>query len=79
MRGIIVSFFFGLLVMAIIAIGVDQVCEVTGGWGSFNLGWLNPAIGVVLTTGGSALVVWSVLLFNYLFLAQAWMPIFAEA
>lgn len=54
---VISLFFAGLLLIAILAIGMGWACR---GWGTFSLGWLNPALGSVLTLGGLALVIWSV-------------------
>ena len=51
------SFFTALLLVVILAIGVGWACR---GWGTFSLGWLNPALGSLLTLGGLALVIWSV-------------------
>ena len=53
----IALFFSGLLLMAVIAVGIGWVCADLG---SIRLGWLNQAVGPALTVGGLALVVWSV-------------------
>jgi protein-S-isoprenylcysteine O-methyltransferase Ste14 len=54
---VVVLFFFGLLFMAVIALGIGWAC---GDWGRIRLGWLNQALGPALTVGGVALVGWSV-------------------
>ena len=54
---VIVLFFSGLLVMALLAVGISWVCA---DWGRIHLGWLNSAGGPALTLGGLVLVVWSV-------------------
>lgn len=54
---VIVLFFSGLLLMALLAVGIGWVCA---DWGRIHLGWLNKAGGPALTLGGLALVVWSV-------------------
>lgn len=56
-RRVIVHFFLGLLMMAIIAIGIGWAC---GDWGRIRFGWLNQVLGPALTVGGLALVGWSV-------------------
>jgi|APMed6443717190_1056831.scaffolds.fasta_scaffold96598_2 protein-S-isoprenylcysteine O-methyltransferase Ste14 len=56
-RRVIVLFFLGLLMMAIIAIGIGWAC---GDWGRIRIGWLNQFLGPALTVGGLALVGWSV-------------------
>ena len=45
------------LVLAVIAVGLGWV---SAGWGSFYLGWINQSAGIFLSSGGLALVVWSV-------------------
>lgn len=54
---VVALFFLGLLVMAILALGIDWAC---GDWGRIRLGWLNQALGPALTVSGLALVGWSV-------------------
>jgi protein-S-isoprenylcysteine O-methyltransferase Ste14 len=54
---VIVLFFSGLLLMAILAVGIGWICA---DWGRIHLGWLNNAGGLALTLGGLALVAWSV-------------------
>lgn len=54
---VIVLFFSGLLLMAILAVGIGWVCA---DWGRIHLGWLNKAGGPALTLGGLALVACSV-------------------
>lgn len=56
-RRVIALFFSGLLVLALIILGIGWAC---GDWGKVSLGWLNHAAGFVLTLGGLALIVWSV-------------------
>lgn len=56
-RKVVILFFSGLLLMAVIAVGLGWV---SAGWGSFYLGWINQAAGIFLSLGGLALVVWSV-------------------
>jgi len=43
--------------MTALALGIDRLC---GDWGMIRLGWLNQAIGPLLTVSGIALVIWSV-------------------
>ena len=57
-RKVISLFFLGLLLMIVIEVGIGWVC---GDWGRIRLGWLNQVLGPVLTIGGIALVIWSVL------------------
>jgi protein-S-isoprenylcysteine O-methyltransferase Ste14 len=59
-RRVVIVFFAGLLLMAALAVAIGWVVERLNGWGVFELGWLNPLLGVVMTLGGTALVVWSV-------------------
>jgi protein-S-isoprenylcysteine O-methyltransferase Ste14 len=54
---VIILFFSGLLLMAVVAVGIGWVCTDLG---SIRLGWLNQVVGIVLTVGGLALVIWSV-------------------
>ena len=54
---VVALFFSGLLLMAVVAVGIGWAC---GDLGSIRLGWLNQAIGPLLTVGGLSLVVWSV-------------------
>lgn len=54
---VIILFFAGLLVMALIAVGIGRV---SGEWGRIDLGWVNLALGLGLVLGGIGLVVWSV-------------------
>jgi len=56
-RKVIALFFLGLLLMAVIAVGIGWIC---GDWGRFQLGWLNLALGLTMAAGGIVLVVWSV-------------------
>jgi protein-S-isoprenylcysteine O-methyltransferase Ste14 len=56
-RKVVILFFSGLLLMAMIAVGIGWLAS---GWGSFRLGWFNQVVGPVLIVGGLALVVWSV-------------------
>lgn len=57
-RKVISLFFLGLLLMVVVEVGIDWIC---GEWGRIRLGWLNQVLGPVLTIGGIALVIWSVL------------------
>jgi protein-S-isoprenylcysteine O-methyltransferase Ste14 len=54
---VIILFFSGLLLMAVIAIGIGWACA---SWGSIRLGWLNQGFGSVLSIAGLTLVIWSV-------------------
>lgn len=54
---VIALFFSGLLLLAIIAVGIGWVCA---DFGNIRSGWLNQIIGLVLSAGGLALVIWSV-------------------
>lgn len=56
-RKVIVLFFSGLALMALLALGIGWMSE---GWMSFRLGWLNQVVGSALFAGGLALVIWSV-------------------
>ena len=56
-RKVIGIFFFGLLLMAVVEIGIGWIC---GDWGRIKIGWLNYLLGPALTAGGIALVIWSV-------------------
>ena len=56
-RRVIILFFLGLLMMAIVALGIGWLCA---DWGRIRLGWLNQFLGPALTVGGFALVGWSV-------------------
>lgn len=56
-RKVIGLFFFGLLLMAVVEIGIGWIC---GDWGRIKIGWLNYLLGPALTAGGIALVIWSV-------------------
>lgn len=57
-RKVISLFFLGLLLMIVVEVGIGWVCD---DWGRIRLGWLNHVLGPVLTIGGIALVIWSVL------------------
>jgi protein-S-isoprenylcysteine O-methyltransferase Ste14 len=57
-KQVISLFFLGLLLMIVIEVGIGWVC---GDWGNIHIGWLNQALGPVLTIGGFALVIWSAL------------------
>ena len=57
-RKVIALFYFGLILMIVVEVGIDWIC---GDWGRIRLGWLNQVLGPVLTIGGIALVIWSVL------------------
>lgn len=54
---VVVLFFSGLILIALIAVGIGWVC---GDWGLVYLGWVNPALGSTMAVGGITLVVWSV-------------------
>lgn len=54
---VVVLFFLGLLLMAIIALGIGWACA---DWGRISFGRLNQLLGAALTVGGFALVGWSV-------------------
>ena len=56
-RRVIVLFFLGLVMMAIIALGIGWLCA---DWGVIHLGWLNQVLGPALTVGGLTLVAWTV-------------------
>jgi protein-S-isoprenylcysteine O-methyltransferase Ste14 len=56
-RRVITLFISGLLLMAIVAVGIGWACA---DWGRIRFGWLNQAAGSALTLGGWTLVVWSV-------------------
>lgn len=43
--------------MILLALGIDHIC---GEWGSLELGWINPAIGISLSIIGCALLSWAV-------------------
>lgn len=55
----ITLFFSGLFLMAVVALLIGWAC---GDWGRVQLAWLNLALGPVLTLGGLALVIWSVVI-----------------
>lgn len=57
-RKVIALFYFGLILMIVVEVGIGWIC---GEWGRIRLGWLNQVLGPVLTIGGIALVIWSVL------------------
>ncbi len=44
--------------MVVVEVGIGWIC---GEWGRIRPGWLNQVLGPVLTIGGIALVIWSVL------------------
>lgn len=54
------AFFAGLLLLAALAVITAWAVKRFSGWGVFNFGWLNPALGAVVTSTGAALVSWSV-------------------
>ena len=54
---VIALFFLGLLLLALLAVGIGLACSA---WISFGPGWLNHVGGPSLSLGGIALVVWSV-------------------
>ncbi|HSQ25618.1 MAG TPA: isoprenylcysteine carboxylmethyltransferase family protein [Anaerolineales bacterium] len=56
-RKVILFFFTGLLLMAVLAVGIGRI---SAGWISFSLGWINLAGGLVLILAGLVLVFWSV-------------------
>jgi len=57
-RKVIGFFFLGLLLMVVVEVGIGWIC---GEWGRIRLGWLNQVFGPIITFGGIALVIWSVL------------------
>jgi protein-S-isoprenylcysteine O-methyltransferase Ste14 len=57
-KQVVSLFFLGLILMVFIEVGIGWVC---GDWGLIRYGWLNQVLGPVLTIGGIALVIWSVL------------------
>ena len=44
--------------MVVLEVGIGWIC---GEWGRIHLGWLEQVLGPILTIGGIALVIWSVL------------------
>lgn len=56
-RRVIVLFFLGLALMAVLALGIGWACA---DWGRIRFGWLNQVLGPALTVGGLTLVGWSV-------------------
>ena len=57
-KKVIGLFFLGMLLMIVIEVGIGWACS---NWGRIHFGWLNQVLGPVLTIGGIALVIWSVL------------------
>lgn len=57
-KKVIGLFFLGLFLMIMLEVGIGWVC---GDWGRIRPEWLNQVLGPVLTIGGIALVIWSVL------------------
>ena len=57
-RKVIALIYFGLILMIVVEVGIGWIC---GEWGRIRPGWLNQVLGPVLTIGGIALVIWSVL------------------
>ncbi len=53
----VILFFAGLFIMALLALGVGWICADVG---RIRFGWLNQTIGLILSLGGLAPVVWSV-------------------
>ena len=57
-RKVITLFFLGLFLMVVLEVGIGWICDE---WGRIHLGWLEQVLGPILTIGGIALVIWSVL------------------
>jgi protein-S-isoprenylcysteine O-methyltransferase Ste14 len=56
-RRVIALFFLGLLLLAILSLGLGRAF---GSWGTLRFGALNGILGSAMFTGGLAIVVWSV-------------------
>jgi len=56
-RRVIALFFLGLLLLAILSLGLGRAF---GNWGMLRLGALNGILGSAMFTGGLAIVIWSV-------------------
>jgi len=59
-RRVVIAFFAGLLILALITIAIGLACKVAGCWGTFDFGWINIVLGAAMVIGGFALVTWSV-------------------
>jgi len=56
-KKVISIFLFALILLVAVEVGIVWLID---SWGSFGHGWWNQVIGVLMTMGGMALVVWSV-------------------